>query len=151
MTANNPTPYQRHTEADQHHEDLTRLPDLCRRGLHDLSDPDNVRHKTTPGGGLARQCKPCSVQAQRRWREKNRDRYNTTVRERRNQPGEHRERRLAAQRAYHHGRDRCRRGHLQDGAIRYVRPVGRRECRRCRRRYQAAWRARRVPSANTPG
>lgn len=27
MTANNPTPYQRHTEADQHHEDLTRLPD----------------------------------------------------------------------------------------------------------------------------
>lgn len=86
MNANNPTPYQRHTEADQHHEDPTRLPDLCRRGLHDLSDPDNVRHRSDGG----RQCKPCQREAQRRWYENNRERRAETQRRYAERTREHR-------------------------------------------------------------
>lgn len=144
------TPHPATSAPDAHEvqgDPTERLPDMCRRGLHRL-EGENVRYKVNPGGHLARQCKPCYVAAQKRWRIKNRERYNASVRRKRNEPGPARDRRLAAARqwaAEHRVRDeltRCRRGHPQDAATCYVRPDGRRECRACRRGYQAAYRAR---------
>lgn len=127
------------SERAEHYWPEDRPPDLCRRGLHDLSDPANVRRRS----GGKRQCKPCQKERQRRWAEGHRERYNANKRA---EHGRNRERRLAAQRGRYAELRRCRRGHVQDTAIEYTRPDGRHECRRCRRRYQAAWRARQKES-----
>lgn len=117
----------------------------CRRGLHDLNDPANV--KVNARGG--RQCRPCVNEAVRRWRERHREKVKEDNHRRYLAD---RERRLQYERDRRRALRRCRRGHVQDTATEYVRPDGRRECRRCRRQHQRAWRARGGSSARpSPG
>lgn len=133
MTTTTPRPYASHLEAGQGHED--RVPDLCRRGLH-LMEGDNIARSVRG----TRQCRACKVEATRRWRERHSEEVKAKSRER-YLAGTDRRRRYAAERWQSYRR--CRHGHVQTPDVEYVRPDGRHECRRCRRRYQRAWRVRR--------
>lgn len=45
---------------------------VCRAGLHDLTDPDNVQIIRRANGKIERMCKPCGNARSRKWWRKNR-------------------------------------------------------------------------------